>query len=143
METTEKQNPPWIYFWKYLPNFHYSYFSEHLETSASDVIWINEILSRQILVLRTSRGRPPPTSPGRLVNILLDRLGDVLIWRPRDVLKGRLEDVLIRCSRDVPGRLIRDVPRTSAREPSEYSNLDIPTFFLTFLSELIRLAKSI
>ena len=67
--------------------------------------------SRQILVPRTSRGRPPPTSPGRPLKILFDRPGDVPIWRPRDVL--------IWPSRDVPGRLIRDVPRTFSGRPLE------------------------
>ena len=35
--------------------------------------------SGQILVPRTSRGRPPPASPGRPVKILFDRPGDVPI----------------------------------------------------------------
>ena len=83
--------------------------------------------SRQILVPRTSRGRLPPTSPGRSLKILFDRTGDVSIWRPGDVpiwlpgnvLKWRPGDVLIWCSRDVPGRLIRDVPRTFSGHPLE------------------------
>ena len=33
--------------------------------------------SRQILVHRTSRGRPPPTSPGRPLKVLFDHPGDV------------------------------------------------------------------
>ena len=33
--------------------------------------------SRQMLVPRTSRGRSPPTSPGRLLKILFDRPRDV------------------------------------------------------------------
>ena len=85
--------------------------------------------SRQILVPRTSRGRPPPTSPGRPLKILFDRPGDVLIWR----------------SRDVPGRLIRDVPRTFSGRPLEdleSTQTWMSNFFLTFLSELIRLTKS-
>ena len=76
--------------------------------------------SRQILVPRTSRGRPPPTSPGRPLKILFDRPGDVPVWRPGDVpiwhpgdvLKWRPGDVLIWRPRDVPGSLIRDDPRT-------------------------------
>ena len=50
-------------------------------------------------------------------------------------------------SRNVPGRLIRGEPRTFSRRPprgpSKHSNLDVPRFLLTFLSELIRLTKSI
>ena len=76
---------------------------------------------------RTSRGRPPPKSPGRPLKILFDRPGDVsvwrlghvAIWRPGDVLKWRPWDVLIWRSRDVPGRLIRDVPRTFSGRPLE------------------------
>ena len=51
--------------------------------------WHNVLMaqypSRQILVLGTSRGRPPPTSPGRPPKILFDRPGDALVWRSRDV----------------------------------------------------------
>ena len=75
--------------------------------------------SRQILVPRTSRGRPPPTSPGRPLKILFDRPGDVLIWR----------------SRDVPGRLIRDVPRTfsgSTLEDLESTQTWMSKIFLNF-----------
>ena len=83
--------------------------------------------SRQILVPRTSRGRPPPTSLGRPLKILSDCPGDVPIWRPedvpiwrpREVLKWLSEDVLIRRLRDVPGRRIWDVPRTFSGCPLE------------------------
>ena len=75
--------------------------------------------SRQILVPRTSRGHPPPTSPGRPLKILFDHSGDVLIWRPGYVLKWRPGDVKIWRSRDVPWRLIRDVPRTFSGRPLE------------------------
>ena len=44
---------------------------------------------------------------------------------------------------DVHSRCPPDVLRTSYRGPSEYSNLDVPNFLLTFLLELIRLTKSI
>ena len=95
--------------------------------------------SRQILVLRTSRGRLPPTSPGRPLKILFDRPGDVPIWRLGDVLKRRPEDVLIWRSRDVPrtfsGRPLEDLQGTQTWMS--------PIFFLTFVSELIRLTKSI
>ena len=42
--------------------------------------------SRQILVPKTSRGRPCPTSPQRPLNILFDHNGDVPICCPEDVL---------------------------------------------------------
>ena len=101
-----------------------------------------------MLVSRTSLQRPPPTSPGRPLNILFDYPGDVLIWSPGDLLKWCPGDVLIWRSRDVPGRLIRDVGphdvlRTSSRGLSKYSNLDASRFLLTFLSECIQLTKSI
>ena len=69
--------------------------------------WHNVLMaqypSRQILVLGTSRGRPPPTSPGSPPKILFDRPGDVPIWRPGDILKWRPGDALVWRSRDVPG----------------------------------------
>ena len=121
--------------------------------------------SRQILVPRTSRGRPPPTSPGRPIKILFDRPGDVSIWRPGnvsiwrpgDVLKWRPGDVLIWPSRDIPGRLIRDVPRTFSGRPLEDLESTQPWMSKSFLNflfqnlfdwpnafiELIRLTKSI
>ena len=101
--------------------------------------------SRKILVPRTSRGRPLPTSPGRPLKTLFDCPGNVSIWRPGDVLKWRPGDVLIWRSRDVPGRLIRDVPRTFSGRPLEdleSTQTWMSNFFLTFLSELIRLTKS-
>ena len=73
------------------------------------------------------------------------RPGEVLISRPGDVLKWRPGDVLIWRSRDVPGRLIRDVPRTFSGRPLEdleSTQTWMSNFFLTFLSELIRLTKS-
>ena len=79
--------------------------------------------SRQILVLRTSRGRLPPTSPGRPLKILFDRPKDVLIWRSRDV------------PRTFSGRPLEDLQGTQTWMS--------PNFFLTFVSELIRLTKSI
>ena len=75
--------------------------------------------SRQILVPRTSRGRPPLMSRGRPLKILFDRPGDVPIRLPRDILKWRPGDVLILRSRDVPERLIRDIPRTFSGRPLE------------------------
>ena len=83
--------------------------------------------SRQILVPRTSRGRPDLTSWGR---------PEMTSWgRPNLTFKGRLWEV-------DSGRP-QDVLRTSPRRPSKHSHLDVPTFLLTFLSELIRLTKSI
>ena len=97
-----------------------------------------------------SQGRRTPTSPGRPLKILFDhpgniqiwRLGDVPTWRPGDVLKWRPGNVLIWRSWDVPGRFNRDLPRCSQDVP--YRTLRVLklaclNFFLTFLSELIRL----
>ena len=108
---------------------------------------------RQILVSRTSQRRLPPTFSGHSLKILFDHSWDVSIWhlrhvsiwRPGEVLKRRPRNVLIWRSRNVPGRLIRGEPRTFSRRPprgpSKHSNLDVPRFLLTFLSELIRLTK--
>ena len=126
---------------------------ESLNEHMNDIINFYNHLSRQILVPRTSQGRPPPTSPGRPLKILFDRPSDVALWRPRDVpiqrprdvLKWHLVDVLIWRSRDVPRRLIRDVPRTFSGRPLEdlgSTQTWMSKFFLTFLSELIRLTKS-
>ena len=119
-------------------------------SNTSHALW--QILSRQILVPRTSQGRPPPTSPGRPLKILFDRPadipiwhpGDVPIWRPGDVLKWRPRDVSIWSSRDVPRTLIREVPRTFSERPLEdlqSTQTWITKFFLNFLSELFRLTK--
>ena len=98
-------------------------------------------------VPRTSPSNIPRTSLKILFdrprNVPIWRPGDVPIWHPRDVLKWRLGDVLIQRLWQVDWRRPQDVLRTSPRRPSEYSNLDVPAFFLTFLSELIRLTKSI
>ena len=75
--------------------------------------------NRQILVPRTSRGRPRPTYPGCPLKILFHHPGDVSIWCYGDVLKWRLGDTLIWCSGDAPGRLIRNVPRTFSGRPLE------------------------
>ena len=66
-----------------------------------------------------SRGRPNLTS-WRRPNLTFK-------GRPWEVVSGRPQEVL----------------RTSPRGPSKHSNLDVPKFLLTFLSELIRLTKSI
>ena len=110
---------------------------------------IRKLLSRQTLVPRTYRGHPPPASSGRPLKILFDRLGDVpiwgpwdvLLWRPGDVLKWRL--MFNGHPWEVDSGRPQDILRTSPRGFSKYSNLDVPTFFSTFLSELIRLTISI
>ena len=103
--------------------------------------------SRQIVVPRTSRGRPPPKSPGRPLKIVFDRPRDVPIWRPGNVLKWRPGDVRIWRSKDVLGRLIQDVPRTfSGRSLEDLQSTQTwmsQHFFKIFLSELVRLTKSI
>ena len=55
------------------------------------------------------------------------RLNLTFKGRPSEVDSGRPQDVL----------------GTSLRGFSEYSNLDVAAFFVTFLSEIIRLTKSI
>ena len=88
---------------------------------------MSKLPSRQILVPRTSRGRPNLTSKGRPEMTFRRCPNPMFKGRPWEVDSGRLQDVL----------------RTSPRGPSQYSNLDVPTFSLPFLSELIRLTKSI
>ena len=43
----------------------------------------------QILIPRTSRGRPLPTSLERLLKILFNHPEDVPIWRPKSTSQGR------------------------------------------------------
>ena len=96
-------------------------------------------------------------SPGRLKNVssnvprmpfknLFDHLEDVLIWRSGDVSKWRSRDAIIwRWETSLGGCFgtSQDVLRMSLRGPSKHSDLDVPKFLLPFLSELIRLTKSI
>ena len=91
-------------------------------TSSKDPIWL-------------SRGRPYLTSWGRLY---LTSSG-----RPEMTSRGRPDLTFKR--RPSEGDLGRpqDVFRMFPRGPLEYSNLDVPIFFFTFLSELIRLTNSI
>ena len=91
-------------------------------TSPKDPIWP----SRGCPDL-TSRVRPNLTSKGCPEMMFRGRPNPTFKGRPWEVNSGCPQDVL----------------RTSRRGPSEYSNLDVPKFFLTFLSELIRLTKSI
>ena len=114
-------------------------------------LWMSNssLCSWKILVPRTSQERPPPTFPGRTLNVLFGHSEDVLKWC--------LGDVLIWLSRDVPGRLIQDVPKTllghSQTSPRGRSKQilgtlwghlsDVSKFLFTFLSELIRLTKYI
>ena len=62
-------------------------------------------------------------SPGRPIDVPLQRPRHVLIWRPWDVPIWHPEDIqgtfLIWCSRDVPGRLSGDVSRTFSGRPVE------------------------
>ena len=130
----------------YLPMNALSYYRAYVDFLYWAFIHLILLSNRQMLDPRTSRGRPLPSAPGRLLKILFDHPGDVLIWRPGDVLKWHPGDILIWRSRDVPGRLIRDVTRTFLGRPLEdlqMLKLGCLKFFLTFLSELIRLTKSI
>ena len=74
----------------------------------------------------TSRGRPYLTSWGHPEITSSGRLNLTFKGRPWEIDSEDLQDIL----------------RTFPRGSSEYSNLDVPTFFLTFLSKLIRLTKS-
>ena len=102
--------------------------------------------SRQILVPRTSRGRPPPTSlrtspkdpiwppPGRP-------------WgRPEMPSRGRPNLTFKGRPWEIDSGHPQDVLRTSPRGSSEYSNLDVAAFFRTFFQALFdwsNLSKSI
>ena len=89
--------------------------------------------SRQVLVPRTSQGRPPAASPERSLKIIFDCAGDVPIWRPGGspemtsrgcfylAIKGRPWEVDLGSP--------QEVLRTSPRGPSDYSKLDVPNFF--------------
>ena len=77
-------------------------------------------------------------SSGRPLKILFDQPGDVLKWRPGNVLSDFQGGFLRGWFVTPPGRS-QDVPRGR----SKHSNLDVPNFLLTFLSELIPLIKSI
>ena len=91
-------------------------------TSPKDLIW-------------PSWGRPDLTSRGRLNLTSWGPLGMTSRGRPNLTFKGRPSEV--------DSGHPQDVLRTAPRGSSEYSNLDIPAFFVTFLSELIWLTKSI
>ena len=75
--------------------------------------------SREILVPMTSRGLPPPTSPGRPPKDPIWPLLGLPNLTSGYVLKRRPGDVLIWSSRDVPERLTRDVHRTFSEHPLE------------------------
>ena len=121
--------------WRKIEILQRQIFVDSLKNCKASKISSHKIPSRQILVPRTSRGSPPPTSPGGPLKILFDRPDLTSRGRPNPTFKGRLWEV-------DSGRP-QYVFRTSPRRPSEYSNLDVPKFFLTFLSEVIRLTKSI
>ena len=109
--------------------------------------WINlpETSSDQE-VPKTLFQEVPPTSPGPPLKTLLDHPRGVLLWCSGDVLKWCPGNVLIWHPRYVSGSVIQKVPR----EPSKHvlgtiwgHLLDAHQFLFTFLSELIRLTKSI
>ena len=115
--------------------------------------------SRQIVVPRTSRGRPPSSSPGRPLKVLCDypgdvpnwRPGEVPIWRPGDISKWRPGDVLIWRLWEVVSGCPQDVLRTSPRRPWKhiigtiwghrwmFLNFFLFFFFGTFLIDQIYL----
>ena len=81
--------------------------------------------SRQILVPRTSRGRPPPTSPGRPLKILFDRPNLTPWGRPEMTSRGRLNLMFKGRPWEVDSGRPQDVLRKYLRGPWEYSNLDV------------------
>ena len=93
------------------------------------------LLSRQILVPRTSRGRHPPTSQGRPERSYLtvpgtsQRCPNLTSWRRAEMTPG---DVLIWRSWEIDSGCPQDDLVTSPRGPLEYSNLHAQ-FFLIFL----------
>ena len=86
-------------------------------------------------VPRTSPSNVPRTSPKDLIWPSWGRPDLTSRGRPNLTFKGRPSEV--------DSGHPEDVLRTAPRGSSEYSNLDIPAFFVTFLSELIWLTKSI
>ena len=128
------------------PQFHlYIYLSAFLALPIIDKC----LPSRQMLVLRTSRGRSPPTYQGSPLKILFDRPGDILIWNPGDVPIWRPGKVLKWCPwdvpiwrlRDFPERLIRDVPQRTFRVLTCMSTFSQP--FLQILFDWPNLSNSI
>ena len=127
-----------------------------------DQIWLCQIIcknnmtinSPQILVPRTSPGRPPPTSPGRILKILFNHLGgqpNLTSWRrPEMTSRGRLNLTSKGHSWKDDSRHPQNVLRTSTRGPSKHvlgtmwsHLLDVPKFLFLFLLGLIRFTKSI
>ena len=92
---------------------------EHGKDLAS-VIADSAILSRQILILRTSRRRPPPTSPGRPLKILFVQLEgrpDLTSWeRPETTSRGRPNLTFKGGPWEVDSGRPQDVLRTPRRE---------------------------
>ena len=94
-------------------------------------------------VSRTSPSNVPRTSPKdpiwpsrRRLDLTSQRRSNLTSWgRPNLTFKGRAWEVDSGCP--------QNVLKVSPRGPSEYSNLDVQNFFLTFLSELVRLTESI
>ena len=86
-------------------------------------------------VPRTSPSNVPRTSPKDPIWPSRGR-PNIMSWgHPNLTFKGR--------PWEVDSRRPQDFLRTSLRGSSEYSNLDAPVFFVTFLSGVIRLTKSI
>ena len=122
-----------------------SIFTRPLFKPTSKWLWTKQKLPGvKILVPRTSRGRPLSTSPERPLNILLHHPGDIPIRRIQDATsRGRADLKFKRCLWDVNSWRFLEVLRTSPRGPSKHSNVDAQKFLLTFLSDLIRLTKSV
>ena len=105
----------------------------HGKTMNSVVSWY--IPSRQILV--------PRMYPKDLIWRSWGRLDLMSYGRPEITSRGRPNLMIKGLLWEVDSVRPHDVLRTSPRGPSKHSNLDVPTFLLTFLAEIIRLIKSI
>ena len=70
------KNPKYHGFQRGIASTSYKFFDKNISATSAR----SETLpSRKILVLSTHQGRPPPTSPGRPLEILFDPTGDVTI----------------------------------------------------------------
>ena len=97
--------------------------------------------SRKMLVLRTSPSNVPRTSPKDPIWPSRWRL-DLTSWGRSNVTSwGRANLTFKGRSQEVDSGCPQDVLRTSPKGSPEYSSLDVPAFFVNFLSELIRLTN--
>ena len=104
-------------------------------------LW-ESVPSQQMLVPRTSPKDPIWPSWGRHDLKSLGR-PNLTSWEHLEMTsRGYLNLTFKERPWEVDSGRPEDVPRTSPRGPWAYSNFDVFIFFLTFLSELVRLTKS-